>query len=200
MRTRSDIGQVSLVGIAIALVIVALLTGLSVGILVNGGSTGGSGGSGATGPVGATDDASAKSTLSDAQTAAAQAAVAGGYGALSATALSSAEPGVTFTSGPSTSTSTVSVANVAGTTGTGGDGGLSGLGGSGALGGGGSVELAVYSPSNTCWYVWLGTGGPLYGAQTGQRSCQAQAQPTAPIVAPESSGVPGWSAGSYPAV
>jgi hypothetical protein len=212
MRTRADVGQVSLVGIAIAMVIVALLTGLSVAVLVNGGSTGNDG-TAATGPVGATDDAAAQSTLSQAQTTAAQAAAAAGYGALDATALSSAEPGLTFTDGPSSSDSAVSVAGAGGSALPGGAGAVPGVPGGavpgvpggavpgvgGTPGGGGSLMLGVFSPSDTCWYVWLGSGGPLYGAQTGQRACQAQPLATAPATGPVSDSAVGWAAGAFPA-
>jgi hypothetical protein len=182
MRPRPDDGQLSLVGVVIALVVLGALTGIGLVVFVGGGSdTGGSQGS-ARGPyVGTADNTAAQQSLSQAQTAASTVGVANGYGSLSASALAGIDPNVSFTAGPSTASSSVSVAVAPA-----------------AAGEGGSLTLAGYARTGTCWYVWLGRGGPLYGAQTGQSACQAAPLPTAPSQGPASGGAAGWSSTGFP--
>jgi hypothetical protein len=218
MRFRSDAGQVSLVAIVAALLVVGLLGAASIGLMLGGGGSGGSGSNLAAGiGVGTADDVSAKTALSQAQTAVAPVAAAGGYGGITAQSLTESDPDTTFSSGPSVGVSIVSVASTGGSSAD--DSGTGGVSIPGAAGitvpsgvvpgqdnptpggstGGGSVTMTAFSPSGTCWYLWLGSGGPFYGAQTGQKGCQATALPTAPAPSSVSSTEIGWAPGSFPA-
>jgi hypothetical protein len=194
MRARRDDGQLSLVGVVIALVVMAALTGIGLVVFVGGSDNGGTA-QGPQGPgVGTADNVAAQESLSQAQTAASTAGVTNGYGTLTAAALTDIDPSVTFTSGPSTSSDTVSVAP-SGSSGANAGGSTGPTGLSGTLGGGrsgGSLTLAAHAKTGTCWYLWLGRGGPRYGAQTQKSSCQAVPIATAP---PPSAA---WSSTRFP--
>lgn len=206
MRARRDDGQLTLVGIVIALVVLGALTGVGLTVFVSG-SDNGRGAQGLQGPgVSQADNVAAQESLSQAQTAAATTGVANGYGSLNASAMAAIDPSVTFTAGASASSSTVSVASSGGGAGGGSGGGIGGvsassLGSTGIAGSGGagSVTFASHAKTGTCWYLWLGAGGPRYGAQTGQSSCQAAAILTAPAEGPVSSNAIGWAGQGWPA-
>lgn len=186
MGQRSDDGQLTLIGVVIALVVVAALTGISLAVFVGSPNPGGDA-QGLQGPgISQADDLSAQESLSQAQTAATTTGVAQGYGSITATSLSDSDPSVQFTSGPSTSSSVVSVASSGGAT------------GFASTGGGGSLTLTTHAATGTCWYLWLGQGGPLYGVAPRQPSCQAVAIPSAPAVSSSASSG-GWSTRAWPA-
>jgi hypothetical protein len=158
------------------LVVVLIVIGSLGAILFTVYDSGGSGGSGDTGlndapGVGLANNTAAQQSLRSVQQVAASAGGATGFGSISAATLSAGASGATVTSGASTSAQEVSVAS-------------SGVGGTGSL------TLAAYAPSGTCWYVWMTTGTTLYGSQSGQTSCQAQPMAVAPT---------GWSSGGFPA-
>lgn len=185
-RAHGDDGQATMIGLVLALVVVGALSAILLSGAITGGGTPASNGVANGAGVGTADDVAAKTTLSNVQTdvQSSEGATAGavGYGALSPTAMQSLDPSGddTFTNQASTSPTTVSMAA------------------SGGALGSGSVTFAVLSASGTCWYLWLGSGGPLYGAMTGQSSCQASALGTAPAVGPVSSSAIGWATGSFP--
>ncbi len=171
---RDEAGQGGLIAMVLVLLVLGTLGAVAFATLGSGGSGGGDGGLNAGPFTGVANDASAKSTLSQAQSAV-QAAALQGYGSVSAASLQASATGVTFTSGASTAPGTVSVTTTAS-----------------------SATLAAFSTSGTCWLVWLGPGGPLYGAQTGLKSCTAPSLPGPPQEGPVSSGAIGWSSGSFP--
>jgi hypothetical protein len=207
MRARSDTGQLSLVGVVIALIVMGALTGIGLVVFVGGSDSGGTA-QGPQGPgVSTADNAAAQQSLSQAQTAASTAIVGGGYGTLTASTLTASDPSLTFTSGASTSSGTVSVAPGGGATSIGGGPTAEGLTGAPSTGlgtatatgaGGGSVTLAAYAKTGTCWYVWLGRGGPRYGAETGRSSCQAAPIATAPPASAPNAASVGWSSSTFP--
>jgi hypothetical protein len=168
MRARPEDGQLSMVGVVIALAVVGMLSAVGLTVFL----TGGGNPQGSSGPQGAgiatADDVYAKSSLSQAQTAASTSGVLSGYGGDTASALSSSDPSLNFTAGPSGSSGTVSVAPSSGE-------------GPGGAASPGSVMLSAYSKTGTCWYVWLGSGGPLYAAVKGRSSCQAVPEASAPV-------------------
>jgi hypothetical protein len=184
VRARPEDGQLSLVGVVIALIVLGALTGIGLVVFVGDSGSDHGGSQGVQGPgVSQADNAAAQQSLSQAQTAASTVGVANGYGSITASTLAGVDPSITFTPGPSTSSSVVSVAPASP--------GL-GLGG----GGEGSVTLAAHARTGTCWYLFLGPGGPVYGSTAGQSSCQAVAIPSAPI--PGSGGGANWSPASWP--
>lgn len=181
MRKRSNEGQVTMVGVVIALALVGLLTALS--FMAFGGSGGGGGGGNTFSNVGgaipnAAGDVTAKANLLQADTNA-QTVGFGNYGNVTVAALSRANPDLQFTTGPSTGLSTVSVATSAGLD-------------------GGSITLAVHSTSGTCWYRWQSSTDALYGAQTDQSECQAVPLASAPATGPVSSTSIGWGITGFP--
>lgn len=198
-RRELESGQFSLAAVVVALLVMAALGVGATMFLVGNGSGSGSANAGL-GPVAHANDIAAQTTLSHVLTVASTAGATSGYGSLDAAALTSASPGTTFTSGPSTSSGVVSVAASGGSsTGATLPGGIANPEGGGGSLGGGSATLAAYSPSGTCWYLWLGTGGPMYGAETGQHQCQASVLLIPPVPgSPVSSTSIGWSQQSYP--
>jgi hypothetical protein len=125
------------------------------------------------------DNLQAQQALSTSLTAAATSAGgAGDYSSVTPTMLSTANPSITYVAGPSSSSSVVSVANSSST---------------------GSITLVARSASGTCWVVWAGSGGPWYGAQTGQASCTAPPLDTAPSASVVSSTAIGWQHNGFPA-
>jgi hypothetical protein len=129
--------------------------------------------------VGLADNLLAQQALSTSlTTATASAAGTGDYTSVTPTALSTANPSVTYVAGPSSSSSVVSVANSSTS---------------------GSLTLVVRAASGTCWVVWAGSGGPWYGAQTGQASCTAPSLDAAPTASPVSSTAIGWQHTGFPA-
>jgi hypothetical protein len=171
-RLPREAGQVTMISIVLSLLIVALLTATVIGFTLGGNSSSINNGPG----VGLANDVAAQSSLTSVQTAASVAGAAGGYGSITASTLGSSLTSVHATAGPSTSPDVVSIANS-----------------------GQSVTAAVYSKSDTCWYLWLGQGGPVFGELTHQKECQAQAIPTPPVATTPSSTQIGWQASAYPA-
>lgn len=191
-----ELGQFSMVAIVVTLLITAGLSAILFETFFNG-KSGQTGVSSAPG-VGSAQDIQVQTLLSTVQTDAYEASLAGGYGSISASNLQASDPNAIFTSGPSTLPNMVSV--VSGGNGAGGVALPGGLGSSSGSNGTptGSVTFAVFSESHTCWYIWDGSGGPYYGAQTGQTSCQAQLILNAPTPGPVSSSSIGWQTGTYP--
>lgn len=124
------------------------------------------------------DNLQAQQALSTSLTAATNSAGGtGDYSSVTPSALSTANPSITYVSGPSSSSSVVSVANSPT----------------------GSLTLVVRAISGTCWVVWAGSGGPWYGAQTGQASCTAPPLDAVPTASPVSSTAIGWQHNGFPA-
>jgi hypothetical protein len=125
------------------------------------------------------DNLQAQQALSTSLTAATtSAAGTGDYSSVAPTVLSTANPSITYVAGPSSSSSVVSVANSSST---------------------GSITLVVRAAGGTCWVVWAGSGGPWYGAQTGQTSCTAPSLDVAPTASSVSSTAIGWQHNGFPA-
>ena len=125
------------------------------------------------------DNLQAQQALSTSLTAATTSvAGAGDYSSVTPAMLSAADPSLTYVTGPSSSSSVVSVASPSS---------------------GGSITLVVRAASGTCWVVWAGSGGPWYGAQTGQASCTAPSLDVAPTTSAVSSTAIGWQRGGFPA-
>lgn len=196
--------------LAVSLLITAALVVLGLRSLTGNGSSSSDNPSAAPG-LHLADDLEAKQSLTSSLTSAqSQAAQAGGYGSVSATALGTDNPSLTYTSGASSSPTTVSVAAdsaaTTGATGTTSPGGALNPDGSDAApnggggGSGGSVTLAAWSTSGTCWLIWQPTGGQAwYGAQTNMTNCAAPALSNMPTPGAPTSSTTGWQQGSFPA-
>jgi hypothetical protein len=128
--------------------------------------------------LGLADNLQAQQALSTSLTAATNSAAGtGDYSSVTPIVLSTDNPSITYVTGPSSSSSVVSVANSSS----------------------GSITLVVRAASGTCWVVWAGSGGPWYGAQTGQASCTAPSLDAAPTANPVSSSAIGWQPTAFPA-
>jgi hypothetical protein len=64
--------------------------------------------------------------------------------------------------------------------------------------GSGAVTLAVSSQSGTCWFIWFSDGSTYYGAEPDATSCTASAMAAAPTPGSPAPGAIGWQAGSFP--
>ena len=184
-RPRFDERGFGMIGVALSLLVLALL---SVGALEAFG--GGQATSAQKGALGGTVanayDVEAQSNLANAMQNVRSALIADG----DAAAVDLTQFGVT--SGASTAPGSVSgaVADAAD------DGGAGSVGGPGA--GGGAVTLAASSRSGACWFTWFSAAATWYGVEPDATSCVAQAMVGAPTPARASPGSIGWQEGSFP--
>ena len=65
-------------------------------------------------------------------------------------------------------------------------------------GGNGAVTLATSSQSGTCWFVWFADGSTFYGAEPDATQCAATAMGSAPMPGRPAPGAIGWQPGSFP--
>jgi hypothetical protein len=65
--------------------------------------------------------------------------------------------------------------------------------------GSGAVTLATSSKSGTCWFIWFSGSSTFYGAEPDATSCTAPALAAAPTPGSPAPGGIGWQAGSFPA-
>ncbi len=63
---------------------------------------------------------------------------------------------------------------------------------------GGSVSMAVYAGSGTCWYAWLAPGEAWYGAETDQKSCAAPQLALPPSPGAVGPTAIGWQQNTFP--
>ena len=182
----------------VAILVAGLVAGVAAAVVLGGNGQRAGGLASAPG-VGAANDTVAKTELASATLVveAAAGAAPGGYAALSPQALNASSGGLTFTSGPSSGPPQVSIATAPSAGRVAGPAPANGIGGSPEAISGTAV-LALHSKSGTCFYVWLGTGGPLYGAQGAQHACQASPLATPPTPAPATATAIGWDRGAYP--
>jgi type II secretory pathway pseudopilin PulG len=170
-----------MVGIVVSLLIVGLLS-LVVLRSVGGGMATSKDASSLGASVALAYDVQAQSTLSNTMQNVRDALVSNG----NASVLNLAQFGVT--AGPSNAPSTVSGA----VSDTGDPADL------GAASGSGSVTLAAWSKSGTCWFVWFSASATWYGAEPGSSSCLAQPLSGEPSPGAPSAGSVGWQQGSFP--
>jgi len=218
-RERTEEGQIGLVAMVVTLALVGTLTAVALGVTLSGPGSGDSLNSSA--GVGTANDVAAKTALQNVVMLAQNLAAAGGYSKVSPSAL--AGSGATVTTGATTSPTTVSIAVGGGASApapaapgggsptvtlpggitlppnvTAPPGYVQGAGDGSSSSSSGSLTLATYSNSGTCWYAWLGGGLIWYGAQTMQHSCQAAPLLAAPSAATPSPTAIGWQEGSFP--
>ncbi len=185
-------------GISLAVVLVGGAIGATT--LLGGSSNSNDGITGTGSPANRAYDIVAESTLSTAQSAVETAATTTGYTSIDAQSLAFDEPSIQFTSGASASDTQVSVA-------TGSAGGsapsfpsVASVPGSPSTGG--SVTLAAYSQSvsgaGSCLFVWMTSGATWFGAESDQKSCEAQALASAPQRGAPSSSAIGWAETTFP--
>lgn len=187
-----------LVGLVLALGVVAVGGAIGGTALLGGSGSNGDLGPGNGGPANKAYDIAAESTLEIAESAVQTVATTSGYSGISASSLEFDEPSVKFTSGPSTSDISVSVADSSAGTGTPGQ--TPGLGDGASSSG--SVTLAAYSESTSgngsCLFVWMTTGATWFGAEDDQPSCSATAMTTAPVAGIPSATSIGWAQSTFP--
>jgi len=201
--SRDDRGQIGVIGVAISLGVVAILTAIIIGISFGSGN-GGTDTSGDDG-VGQASDIQAQQDLSQAVTA------VRAVGSQGAAALQEAEPSLSFVNGPTSEPNVISVASVPGAASPGaassgatipGVPGVTvpGSAGSAPATSGGSTTIASYAPTTrNCWFIYSDGGALFYGLQTDQASCTAPALATAPAAGAASASAIGWQANQFPA-
>jgi hypothetical protein len=62
----------------------------------------------------------------------------------------------------------------------------------------GTVTLAASSRSGTCWFIWFSDSATWYGTEPDATSCVAQAMAAAPTPVRASPGSIGWQQGAFP--
>ncbi len=190
-RASGDERGLSLAGLLVSLLVLALLAGGSVAALdLSGGgtrseltvpavspTTRGGTPSAAGNLIDTAADLAAQQNLDTALQLVEQQAAVSGYAGIDADDLDAGARGLHFVTGPTTGDTDVSFA---------------------ATDSGGVVTLAALSASGTCWYLWAGAGATWFGAGPGATVCVAVPMADPPVSSTPVPGRAGWQRGSFP--
>lgn len=181
----------SLAGLLVSLLVLAVLAGGSVAALSLGGGSSqpgvtlpaepgvAPGAQSATGGiVDEAADIAAQQNLDAAVTVVDRAAASGSYAGITPTALEGMARGLAFTNGASSDDDQASLAT--------------------SPAAGGSVTLALRASDGTCFFAWTASTATWFGAEPGAGSCSAT-----PLVSPPPASTPGpghvgWQQGTFP--